>query len=398
MKIVEFKDDKVNKSFDQPNNYASFDKNYIFKRNYYLIIGIYIVSIVYMFIQINKIQVIYKEILSINLKLKENDSKIDEDMIGLQYPKILYEQIKTNFKSGKIISSFLDFLSQLQIKLIYLEKEINVTKLISFYTARILYLRKKNVSYDDSKIEEFNDIINWETIHKSTQLKGIASDKYLACKYVKIKLGKDLCPHRIGFYNSVEEVDFAKIINMKNVILKVSNGNKDNIYIDGNGKEDIEKIKNDLHYHFNREYALRLPAFFHLYSKKRIILEKKFLPIQDLYEFKMLIFNHDIKLIYLKNFQENNVLAYSYYDKKFNSLKSPSFDINKFDKNILNEMEYYAIKLSEDFPNFVRVDLYIFQNKIYLSELTFDSHGGVPYFKEIEYFNNEIKSFKRIEY
>ena len=61
-------------------------------------------------------------------------------------------------------------------------------------------------------------------------------------------------------------------------------------------------------------------------------------------------------------------------------------------------MKFYAIKLSEDFPNFIRVDLYIFHEKIYLSELTFDSYSGVPIFRDIKYFNDWIKKWKRVDY
>ena len=45
---------------------------------------------------------------------------------------------------------------------------------------------------------------------------------------------------------------------------------------------------------------------------------------------------------------------------------------------ILEKLKVYAYKLSEDFPNFIRVDLYIFHDEIYLSELTFDTFNGYP--------------------
>ena len=142
---------------------------------------------------------------------------IDKDMIGLKYPEINFDKYRNQLFKGKIISILHNFLTDLEIKLIYLEKEINVTKLHSFYTTRTLYLHKRNVSYDDSRINKFHEIISWLVIHKSTQLKGIASDKYLACKYVELTIGKNLCRHRIGVYNSIEEIDFENLIKIKNV-------------------------------------------------------------------------------------------------------------------------------------------------------------------------------------
>ena len=55
-----------------------------------------------------------------------NKSEIDIDMIGLKYPEILYHKLKQDIANGLISSSLIDFLTQLRIKLIYLENEINV--------------------------------------------------------------------------------------------------------------------------------------------------------------------------------------------------------------------------------------------------------------------------------
>ena len=68
-----------------------------------------------------------------------------------------------------------------------------------------------------------------------------------------------------------------------------------------------------------------------------------------------------------------------------------------FKIEILEKLKEYAINLSEDFPNFIRVDLYLFQDNIYLSELTFASNVGLPYHKNKTYRKDAIKNFSRIE-
>ena len=255
------------------NNAFSFIINFIIQKSHSILISINFALTMYLFNQNNRINTLNNELSSSRLNYKKEDLIVDEDMVGLKYPKIQFEEIKTNFLKGKIMTSIIDFFIQLETKLIYLEKEINGTKLNSFYTTRMLYLKSRNVKYDDANIKEYHDIINWISIHKSTQLKGIASDKYLACKYVKIKLGKDLCPHRIGVFNNVEEIDFNKIVKMGNVVLKVTNGFSDNIFITEKNN-DTEKIKNDLIFHYNRDYPLNRPSFFHFFSKKRIFWKK----------------------------------------------------------------------------------------------------------------------------
>ena len=323
---------------------------------------------------------------------------IDKDMIGLKYPEIHFDAIIKGYFNGKLVSSFCTFLNQLETKLIYLEKEINTTKLFTFYTSRKLYLDKKNISYDDANIKDFHEIISWLVIHKSTQLKGIASDKYLACKYVQLKTNKKLCSHRIAVYNSIEEINFENVVKMGNVILKVTNGCHDNVDISKNS--DIDKIKKDISYHFNRDYSLINPEFFHLYSKKRIILEKKFFPLNDLYEFKFFIMNHEVKFIIIR-YNINGYATGCYYDDNFNSIKINEeniLDLKRFKKNNLNEMKSIAIALSEDFPNFIRVDLYLFHDKIYLSELTFDPYDGIPQPSLKKIFIEVVKNYKRIDY
>lgn len=326
-------------------------------------------------------------------------------MIGLTYPDINYNNIISKLINNnndklveKIIYPLIEFMKQLEVKLIYLEKEINITRLFSYYTARKIFLDNKRVKYDDDNILELHNIISWMVIHQSSQLMGIASDKYLVCKYAQIKLGENLCPQRIGVFDSFEEINFDKILEKGNIMLKISNGCYDKVAIYNNtSKEKIEEIKKKFKKSYERDFGIKGAEFFHLYAKKRIVLEKIFLPLKDLFEFKFFILNHNIVMIFL-SVQTGNKKD-NYYDSDFKSLpEAPnSLDLSIFDKNLLNKLKNYAIKLSEDFPNFIRVDLYAFHNQVYLSELTFDSTNGDPYKSNFKVIQEAGKNWKRIE-
>ncbi len=242
--------------------------------------------------------------------------------------------------------------------------------------------------------------MSWLVIHKSTQLKGIASDKYLACKYVNLKLNKNLCEHRIAVYNNVEEINFEDWIQRGNVVFKISNGCHDLVYIRKNRKYNIELIKKKVTYFFNREYNFKNSDFFHLYSRKRIIVENIFTPFTDLYEFKFFMINQDIKFLQLL-FCYNGRQYQNFYDQNYTMLSFSdihNYTINsEFANDILEELKEFAFKLSEDFPNFIRVDLYLFHNKIYLSELTFDSYSGRPLFRKEKKILEAGRDWKRIE-
>ena len=189
----------------------------------------------YLFLENKKNKIIIKDLLEfknsfddkkINLKKNLKNNYIpynDKEMIGLQYPEINFDRIKLRLRKLNIIDPLIDLINQLEIKLIYLEKEINITKSNSFYTSRKYFLKENNITYNERSQNELHDMVNWIIIHKSNQLKDIASDKYLACKYTKIKLGKNLCEHRIAVYNSLEELNFKELPKYGNIALKIGN-------------------------------------------------------------------------------------------------------------------------------------------------------------------------------
>ena len=418
---------KYNEDYEEISNKNNICKNF-FNINIFIIITlINCLSIFYLIIENKKNKYLIKNLISsndninkirneilrlkniflknkvINKKNKQNDFHliVNKDMIGLKYPEIEFEKIKKDLNDLKFISSLIKFMEQLEIKLIFLEKEINITKLVSFYTSRQIFLEKIKVKYEDSNLKELHNIISWLVIHKSTQLKGIASDKYLVCKYAEIKLKENLCRQRIGIYNNIEEMemDFKNISKLNNVVIKVSNGCGDKIFIYNNTKLNIEKIKKIIKHNFDIDYGIDNGEFFHLYSPKRIVLEKIFLPLTDLYEFKFYIVNNIIKMIYIRAYINNKIHVF-YYDPNYKLIekeKEYHLDLSKFDKKILNKIKYYAVKLSEDFRNFIRVDLYIFHNEIFLSELTFDPQNGRPFMRNHKIIKDAAKNWTKID-
>lgn len=407
MKRIKFTNDIEYNNIKNDNNKYWIKIKSIF--NFYSISILFIINIIlniYLLIEKKKISKIIKEI-TFNYKnntFKNNFPYNDKEMIGLYYPEINFDKIKKELQNHNIIASLSELINQMEIKLIYLEKEINLTKLISFYTSRKFFLMQKNITYDEKNLKELHEVINWIIIHKSNQLKGIASDKYLSCKYVEIKLGKNLCKQRIAIYNRFEEINYNKLSKYGNIVLKISNSCWKNIFISNKikkkkFKEKMEKLKKLL----EEDHGLTEAQFFHLYAKKRIIVEKQFIPLANLYEFRFFIVNNIIKFIYLSyyiNMKINTLI----YDTNFNFLfmekkvvANPLNITSKFKKKILEELRNYAIKLSEDFPNFIRVDLYLFNDQIYFSELTFASYNGLPMFRNEIFVKDAVKNFSRID-
>ena len=370
--------------------------------NIYLLINNIIIS------RIIKEMIDFKNTYDYKNKIfKNNFPNNDKEMIGLYYPEILFDKLKEGLKNFNIIFTLVDFFNQMETKLIYLEKEINITKTASFYTSRKVFLEGRKVKYDDTNIKELHDLVNWITIHKSNQLKGIASDKYLACKYVELKLGKNLCPHKFLVFNKFEELNYTELSKYGDIVIKVTTACWNTVMIPKNIRpyllqNKMKKIKNLMEF----DHGLIDMQYFHLYPKKRIIIEKQFSPLTDLYEFKFFIVNNIIKFIYFQYYLSNTRSIYMIYDSNFNFLfKSKTVNVKPpnintlFEKNVLEKIKEYSLKLSEDFPNFIRVDLYIFHNEIYFSELTFASYTGLPMDRDEQYVKEAMANLSlKIDY
>ena len=410
MKLVKL---DFRKEYNLNKNKFLFKLKTLFNNNIILLLFfINIIITAYLFIENRNQKRIIKEILNSknsfyykNKNMKNNYPYNNKEMIGLYYPDIDYDKIKDKLKNINIIDSLVDLINQLEIKLIYLEKEINITKIISFYNSRKYYLRDHKIKYNEKNITQLHEIINWIIIHQSNQLKGIASDKYLVCKYVKIKLGINLCQQRIAIYDNINELNYKELLKYGNMVLKVSNSCWKTVIINNNETLDSfnEKI-NKFKQLYNYDHGVVNMQPFHLYPKKRIIVEKQLTPLTELYEFKYFVINRDIKFIYLQYYINTTNTVYLIYDKNYNFIfRNNMYKVNPlnikamFKKDILEKMKIYANNLSEDFPNFIRVDLYLFHNNIYLSELTFASYDGLYLDKDEAYIIDSVKNFSRVD-
>ena len=202
-------------------------------------------------------------------------------------------------------------------------------------------------------------------------------------------------------YNNIEELNYKELSKYGNIVLKISNSCHKIIFISKNETEDsveekIEKLKKL----YESDHGVTNIQPFHLYAKKRIIVEKQFIPLTELYEFKIYILNRNIKFIYLRYYSNSTQLGSLIYDADFNFIKriyrrkEKPFNLRSLiKKHIFEKLKIYAIKLSEDFPNFIRVDLFVFHNNIYLSELTFASFDGLPWDKNESYNKEAVKNF-----
>ena len=140
MKLIKISNDKKLYGIIKNGNGIKIKIKLIFN-NYSTLIffSINIIISIYLLLENKKNSKIIKDIIDFKSKFdyKHNNFKNeypndDFEMIGLNKPRINFAKIKASLVNYNIIASLIDLINQLEIKLIYLEKEIDITKLVSF--------------------------------------------------------------------------------------------------------------------------------------------------------------------------------------------------------------------------------------------------------------------------
>lgn len=211
------------------------------------------------------------------------------------------------------------------------------------------------------------------------------TDKYEVRKYVKEVIGEKYLNEVLGIYNSFDEIDFDSLPDA--FALKGTHGSSYNIIVRDKSKLDktaagkkFKKWLGENFYYKDREKNYKL-------IKPRIMADK-FLSPKDgiIEEFKLFCFNGKVRMISY-NKGEGHDRRTNLFDENWNKLNVrygySGFDIEKMPEN-KDELISLAERLAEPFE-FVRVDLYNIDGKIYFSELTFHPGGGLVPFTPKEF-------------
>ena len=256
-------------------------------------------------------------------------------------------------------------------------KDFKIQKL---YQKRIKYLKKYNVTYNESNLITFQDKINWLIIHDSSEIKGKCSDKILLHEFSKKALGKDICNKILKIYNNIEEININELPNK--FVLKTNHGSGFNIVVNNKSNLDYIIAKRNLNKWINIDFGKFSMEFHYSFIKKKIFAEE-FIG-DEIKNYKFLCFNGKPKFVYL-SIMENNKKYRNFYDMNWNFLNfhclSEPHPIKNFSKPIFFElMKRYARILSREFI-FVRIDFYELENDIRLGELTFTPMNSFFYCK-----------------
>ena len=270
---------------------------------------------------------------------------------------------------------------------IYIERRIIAAKKNDIFYPKIenkekfiqrKFKRKLGYKIDFTKEPEtFNQKIQFRKLYDNNPLYSICADKYRVREYVKEKIGEKYLIPIYLVTDKLTEGQWEKLPN--SFVVKPTHDNGTVRIVKDKKVANKNKILKDMELALKLDYGKVSMENFYSNIPRKIIVEKYLKDNIEDYKFhcfKDKIFLERITRIGLG----------SMYDiKKWKNLKfSIGYDVDKITyekpKNFEKMIEITK-KLSEDFE-YVRVDLYNIDGKIYVGELTFCESSGFGKFTD----------------
>lgn len=231
----------------------------------------------------------------------------------------------------------------------------------------------------------FNEKLQWMKLYDRNPLYTTLVDKYAVKDYVKEIIGEQYIIPTLGVWESVEDIDFAKLPNQ--FVLKTTHDsggvcicrNKSSFDFDAAKK----KLKDSLHYDY-----YKLAAEWPYKNVPRRIIAEEYLEdnyYHELRDYKFFCFAGEVKALFIATERQTRKEPYfSFFDRDYNHLdvvqghpQAPVPPEKPFNYDLMIQL---AETLSKDFPQ-VRVDFYEVNGKVYFGELTFFHHSGIVPFE-----------------
>lgn len=253
--------------------------------------------------------------------------------------------------------------------------------------SKISYLVKNKKKLNLKTPATFKEKIIYLKLFKYNQdeLVKKCADKWCVRQYIEERgYGKYLIP-LIDVYDNVDAIDFQNLPNA--FALKWSFGAGYNIICSDKKQLDVRETREKLRKWGKIKYHLYNGEFQYKDTKRRIIAEEfignsKGISPDD---YKIYCFNGVPRAILVmtgRGGKMSTVFMNPEWECIGYTNKYDSMDCNIDKPAVLDEMIEFAKAISRDFP-FVRVDVYVVNNRLYFGEMTFTPAGGI-YCSEID--------------
>ncbi len=236
----------------------------------------------------------------------------------------------------------------------------------------------------------YTEKVLWLNLRHRDPRQVICADKYEVRGWVAERVGDDILVPLLGVYDDADDIDFDALPN--SFVIKATHGSGWNVIVPDKNVFDGAEAKRSLQDWLSRSYYAHKREWQYRDMPHRLIVEK-FLADDDggiPSQFQFFCFRRGEQqtILVQVDFDELTNHRRDYYDLDWKRMpftsRVPNAECEAPRPDRLEDMVEIARRLSEDFP-FVRVDLYVVEDRIYFGELTFTSGGGMSSFEPAEW-------------
>jgi len=309
----------------------------------------------------------------------------------------IYQKIKENIKNNNFLF--------IVLKVIKAHGFYFLNKISNYKLEKIRFYKKVGYQLNLKNPKSYNEKIIWKKINDRNPLLPVTSDKYKVRSYIKKVLGeekaKEILIPLLYVTNKPETIPFERLPSA--FIVKPNHTSGRNIIVE-NGHFNKKEIIKTCRRWLKTPYGLEKLEWAYQPIKRKIIIEKLLREHDGNIpkDFKFYMFHGKCKSVHVSVhliFDRKDNHSRSYFDEKWNFLsvkRSPSPLGPKIKKPKKYEiMLELAEKIAEAF-DFVRVDFYNLNGKIYIGELTHYPASGTGKF-EPQSFDFELGKYWKIK-
>lgn len=235
----------------------------------------------------------------------------------------------------------------------------------------------------------FNEKLQWLKLYDKNPEYTKMVDKYEVRKYIKDTIGEEYLIPLIGVYSKFEEIDFNKLPNQ--FVIKCTHDSGSAVICKNKEKFNYKACRKKINKALKQNYFYAGREWPYKNVKPRIIIEE-YINSKDkteLIDYKFMCFNGKVECSFVcldRGSKEG--LKVDFYDLEWKKMPFERHYPNS-DREIEKPKNYdLMINLAERLAqkmNFVRVDFYEVDGKIYFGELTFFPGSGFEEFRPEKY-------------
>lgn len=235
----------------------------------------------------------------------------------------------------------------------------------------------------------YTEKVLWLNLHHRDPRLVVCCDKWAVRDRVAERVGPEFLVPLLGVYEDPADIDLEALPG--SFVIKATHGSGWNLIVADRETIDWSEARRSLRDWLTRNYYAHKREWQYRDVRPRLIIEEYLgeggeVPSQ--YQFFCFRRGDMLRMLVQVDFDEHTDHRRDYYDLDWNRMPFASRVPNARQPaprpEKLEEMVEVARRLAEDFP-FVRVDLYLIEDRIYFGELTFTSGGGMSSFDPPEW-------------